>query len=514
MANNLTGILSIAASGLMQGSGLTVNPDMNTEVTAFNQNSLIAETQRILAYNNAQFDSALSRLPPFMTGQLPAGITVNGINARNVPESVLSQANKIFPNAQVFIQVFEQAQSYVTKSANFKRTLRQAQNTKFTDLGFQYQNYTDVMTGGITNQFDTAYLPVLSAEFKNLGTMFDMRSLAKLDDPGALIKNLLRQGLGIVANLDSRVTATKIDLANTDEFDRTQLTEILSTITGTDLATIVETTKFKAYQPAAITDLSKVLIAANIFSADAIRAFMPHGTMSDLARKLGNIGGTFNNAESLSKFYSSLNHKNFSNLNQLTALMTPAMVTASQAAIGQGTGTDGSVTMVDMLGTAAGVGYVEDLKGINRLLDYLIANDSDVIALRTALQAVTESTTDLTELLTKIDAVIGKNGIQVIIDDGNRAMINMAERLKIEITNLSLAGIVPESFAPNNDSVFSFVDTLHSIGQSAANVGSRTLLEKLATKNVYGEAIEAAILEGQNINNFSAVGIDTKTKLA
>ena len=510
MAEGLTGILTIAAAGLTQNQGLAVSAKLVSAVGLYNQNSLVTAIQNKLTSNNELLVSELRKLPNFMTGVLPNGIVITGINTNNVPTSLLTQANRLFPSVPKFIAIFQQVQSYVTNAYQFKNTVAKAQNTNFSDLGFQYQNYSDVMTGGVTSQFDVAFLPILAKELANLGTMFDTRQLTKLDDPGTLILNLIQQGLGAVGDLESRASKTGIDLNNVDSFDRAELIELLSTIQGSDLQNIITVTGFKPYYLDKITNLSMVLDTENLFSTNARQAFAPQSTLAELAKRLGNVGGSFADAAALSKFYSSISFKKFEQLSGMKSMMPGSMVDNLNQNLGGGSGASGSLTMLDLLGSVSGGGYVDDLTGINQINSFMIT-DSDISQLIAQLNAPVIDVGQIQPLIEKINT---KPLLQSSIERGNQLFINISERLKLELENLVRAQIVPETVQPGADSVMNFVNSLHSIGRTSETVGARTVIENLATTDVYGEAVEAAIFEGQNLSNFAAVGIETKTKLS
>jgi len=178
--------------------------------------------------------------------------------------------------------------------------------------------------------------------------------------------------------------------------------------------------------------------------------------------------------------------------------------------LGGGSGASGSLTMLDLLGSVSGGGYVDDLTGINQINSFMIT-DSDISQLIAQLNAPVIDVGQIQPLIEKINT---KPLLQSSIERGNQLFINISERLKLELENLVRAQIVPETVQPGADSVMNFVNSLHSIGRTSETVGARTVIENLATTDVYGEAVEAAIFEGQNLSNFAAVGIETKTKLS
>lgn len=514
MADGLTGAMALSASGLIKGQGLSINSDLTNTLNDYNNNRLIVAVRTALQSGEQSQVEPLRLLPDFITGNLPIDIPVSpttlsqsSFSNSNLANRILGQATKLLSSVPLFLEVLQQSLSFVSKNVEFKKTVNATATTNFDDLGFQYSNYTDVITGGVSNQFKTEHMPALAAELKNLGTLFNPKELSKLDDPGILIKNLIQQGLGNVGNLEAQVSATDIDLNTADEYDRVTLMAIISSINGPDLDEIIKTTGFQPYRLEEITDLGKVFEIQNIFSPDALQA-IDNGSLEDLSRKLSNIGGSFNNFEEVGNFYSSLNLKSYPRLDQLKTLMPSDLLGDLNNDIGIGTGENNSVTVNDMLGSVSGEAYIDRFKEINETLDYLVDNDIDVYNLVTSLESASYS-----DLYNLVNNVISKPSLQEIFNRANSHYIDANDKLRLETTNLELAGIDPENMVPNKDSVLNFVNQLQDITKSSNETGVTSLLNNLKTDDIYGDAMEASLAEAHNLNNFLAVGIDPRTRL-
>lgn len=515
MIEGFTGAMSLTAAGLLKGEGISPNTELTTTIEQYNNHPIVVTLKQGLSSDNQNIKNSLELLPDFMTGSIPAGmvtqqglpinsgLTLNSVSVSDLGSTILAQAGRLFSSVPKFLSIFQQALSFVSTSTEAKSSVSQLQKTNFSDLGFQYENYTDVVTGGVSNQFDTEYLPVLADEFGNMGTMFDTTELAKLDDPGVLINNLISQGLGDVGNLEARVKETGIDLYNVDEDDRVTLMEILRSIDGQDLEEIFETTGFEPHNPDNINSLADVFEIDNLFSADAVKA-IDDGDLSDLSRKLSNIGGNFDDAESLGKFYSSLELKEYPLLDELPSLMPENLTADLTTDFGTGTGENNTLTMSDMLGSITGEGYLDNFATINEILDTL-AQDEDVEALLHAVSNSIEA-----DIPTLVNLVLSKSTLQELLRIGTDSFVSAADRLRIEMDNLSTAGIDPDTVTESKENVLNFVGDFRGLTTSPT---AMSFLKNLKTDDVYGQALEASLAEAHNLNNFLSVGIDPRTRL-
>jgi len=368
-----------------------------------------------------------------------------------------------------------------------------------------------VVSGGVTNQFNAENVPALAEQMQNLGTMFDTADLARIADPAALIKNLMNQGLGDVGNLSTMVEENQLDLEYPDDTEKAVLTNILEQIKGSDLDEIISVTNFEPAFPENISTLADVLDINNLFTEDALAAVGESPTLEDLSNKLSNIGGKFGSLSTVGTFLSSLVLRSFPLLNSLKSPLPDNLVSNLSSSLGQGAGPFGNPTAADMTASASGFGYTDDLKFIIDTQVSLLESSDTVSAFKTYLDI--ELNLDPNELQNLIDQINIDLSIADDISNANEKMIACAERLSTEKTNLGLAGIIPGTTESNKMGVMTFANSLHNFGVDPMRLSLGNQLDRMATSDLYGESIQAGLIEGINLGRMSVFGISPGTKL-
>ena len=129
--------------------------------------------------------------------------------------------------------------------------------------------------------------------------MYDIKFPSQLDRPYLLCINLLDQGFSIVGQV---LIDQLVDINNIDTVSDSKILLALSAITGAELETIVTQTNFQPYQK--LTNLSEVFDSSKVFSPVELR--VAGGSLSALANKLLNIGGSYSSFSDLSNFLRSI----------------------------------------------------------------------------------------------------------------------------------------------------------------------------------------------------------------
>lgn len=531
MSAGLTGLMLIAGVGLLNNKGLGVNNRLKTEVQKFNTTNISGRVQSKLDTASEEVIAAFGTAPSFLTGFCPPGITIGGSSdITNVPQAVLNQGNSLFappaptsgtlstlslPTSLVssYTSIYSAASGYAAQTFGFTGSLAAAQGMNFDDLGFQFSNYSDVISGGITNQFDPEGLPALAEQLPDLGTMFDTTDLSKISDPIALAKNLIDQGLGHVGGLEDKLNESLIDLSNPfpSDIDRDIVRQILAEISGSDLEEIFTVTEFNPAHKEKITSLADVLEIDTLFDKEALSALGDNPTLDTFANKMTNIGGNFPGTASIGKFFSSLDLRSFPTLASLGALLPSGLTDGLSNLLGKGTGVFGNPTVNDMTSSASGLDYIDYITFINDIQQNLLANDSDVQALAEYLD--TEENLDPNLLSVLIDNIATKPNLQPVIAKGEEYIRKTADKLSIEKSNLSAAGITPGATASNNGGLLNFSSNLHGLGVDPMNLGLGQQITNLAQPGLEGEAMAASIVEGKNLGKLAVFGIDPGTKM-
>lgn len=526
----LSGLLLIAGVGLLNNKGLGVSNDLKAEVEKFNTTNISGSVQSILASASEEVIAELDRAPSFMTGFCPPGITIGGSAlVKNVPQAVLDQGKSLFappaaPSSlsqygivdsavSTFTSVYSAASGYAAQTFGFQGSLAQAQGMKFDDLGFQFSNYTDVISGGVTSQFNADGVPAMAEQLTKFGTMFNTSDLARISDPLVLVKNLIDQGLGSVGGLEDMINEQLINLDDEypDDTTKALVKNILAEITGSDLDEIILVTEFNPAYPENIRTLADVLDINNLFDEEARSALGNNPSLDTFANKMSNLGGNFSNTASIGSFFSSLDLKSFPTLAGLGALLPEGLTAGLSSIMGKGTGIFGNPTVNDMTSSASGLDYTGWIKSINETQRQLLEFDEDVYALKNYLD--TESVIDPGILGVLIDNILGKPGLQTTISDAEALMRKCADKLDTEKLNLTAAGINPGTTASNNGGLMNFSAGLHGFGVDPMNLGLGSQITNLSQPGLEGEAMAASIVEGKNLGRLAVFGIDPGTKM-
>lgn len=531
MSAGLTGLMLIAGVGLLNNKGLGVNNRLKTEVQKFNTTNISGRVQSRLDTASEEVIAAFGTAPSFLTGFCPPGITIGGSSdITNVPQAVLNQGNSLFappaptsgtlsthslPTSLVssFTSVYSAASGYAAQTFGFTGSLASAQGMKFDDLGFQFSNYSDVISGGITNQFDSKGLPALAKQLPDLGNMFNTADLSKISDPITLAQNLIDQGLGHVGGLEDKLKESLINLSDPfpSDTDREIVRKTLAEISGSDLEEIFTVTEFNPAHREKITSLADVLKIDTLFDKEALSALGDNPTLDTFANKMTNIGGNFSGTASIGKFFSSLDLTSFPTLASLGSLLPSGLTDGLSNLLGKGTGVFGNPTVNDMTSSASGIDYVDYITFINDTQQNLLANDSDVQALAEYLD--TEENLDPNLLSVLIENIATKPSLQPVIAKGEEYIRKTADKLSIEKSNLSAAGITPGATASNNSGLLNFSSNLHGLGIDPMNLGLGQQITNLAQPGLEGEALAASIVEGKNLGKLAVFGIDPGTKM-
>lgn len=284
----------------------------------------------------------------------------------------------------------------------------------------------------------------------------------------------------------------------------------MATISGSDLDEILSITGFTAAPNANIRTLADVLDINNVLSPAAQKSLGANPSMDDLSRKFSNVGGRFKNLTALAGLYKSLELKSFPRLQELGALVPPDMNIDLSSSIGKGSGELGNPTMPDMVGSASGTGYMDQIKTVINLQKSLLENDSDVQAFAQYLS--TEVDPDPNVVNSLVYNINSKVQLQNDIAAGEAAMIHITERLATEKNNLSIAGIDLNKTAASQG-VMSMAGNLHGFGVDPMNLGLGNILNGCATDDVHGDALQASLIEGRNLGRLSVFGIKPGTKM-
>jgi len=510
--SNLTPVTLIAASGLLKGQGLSINRDLILSIDRFSNQGVTKSIKNKISSFSVDIKKELEFAPSFLTGFFPNGVSIpETFNKYDLSGEIQKAANSIISGGiPKFVVMFNQATSFATTAFTIHGELSQAKTKSFDDFGFQFNNFQDLITGGVTSQFDSDTISLLAEEFQHLGSFFNLNDLGSISDPRSLCANLIKQGLGNVGNLLEKLTNAGVDINQLDEADVGAVNSVLSTIEEKAIEEIQAVTGLNPYKP--LCCLEEALQISYLFPPKLANRL---GSLKNLSNKLANIGGNFNTAAELSNFYGSIEVGDFPNLNKLK---TPSpdqllidLVDKTKESYGSGAGPFENPRVTDILGSVAGIGYADDLLDAANIQQELLANDTDIIAFNNYIQS--SNNLDKNRLAELIEIINSKPSLQNILNKNNLKMINSATKLVNEVNNRKSAKIDPENTSATTADVDDFISQLSSIASDSFDIGTSLLITRMATDDVYGEAIVASLLETRNLNRLESVNIPVTNKM-
>lgn len=540
MSNGPTGSMIIANLGLLKNSGLEISPILKQEIQTFNTSNISGSVQRIVGNASPAIKTILESAPVCFTGFLPNGIQIPAIaNSNNLPQSILSQANLIFKtpsggsSVAAFIHMFTLATAFGAQASSAQASVTAARSKSFGDLGAQFKNYNDLITGGISSQFVLSGVPALAQELPNFGTMFNAGEISNISKPGALVTNLYSQGLGDIGNLRKLVEENEITLDFVDDFENNLLLGIFNKITGEDLGSIIKATNFKPKHLSDIKTLADVFDINKILSAEALAAIGPTPSLEVLSNKLTNIGGKFSSMADVGKFLLGINLKTFPTMGALTSILPDDLADELNAITSKGSSSASGILITDIIGSVSGTNYTSRISAVNAIQSRLLASNADVRTFKNQLEllATANSTSNSnnsnnttnnsnnnlmtnTELQSLVNRITSNPSLINILEEGNQHIIVCAEYLKREQQNLQMANAVPGLTESTIADIQLFVNNLSRLTPDSDTLKIADFISTISTNDIYGEALKAVIVEGQNLARMAAFGINVNTNLS
>lgn len=409
-------------------------------------------------------------------------------------------------------------------------------------LGVNFRNNNDVMSFGMTAL--SRNLPAAASDMLNCGS-FATDNLLRLQAPSNVAAQIINAGLGGKTGLTSQLVSAGIAVAGIDNpINDAPVQKILNRITDLNAIGAVSShfnVGVKLDHLGQLTDLSHM--------APTLATTGPSQNFNDLGQHLISLGvsktKTFNDIGSaLSQMDAGidLNH-----LSQMSTPMYPGATNKLNQTFGFGGGTIGEITMSDFLGTAAGYVHNDTIPAI--------INANNVILSRSEGQVLQAKIAVLSQLISGALTIPGTKGVtnvpdqpDIIIMNGTTyytlddAVIAQVANIEAQLTVIknindptvqaalqasesahaaSCAQILKEnhmvntygmnlfeSIPPNPVNAYVFADGLPYYGQQTGYGQIGEYLEKVASDNIYGDAIKGAMRMGRNANALGELGVN------
>ena len=415
----MTTALSLnAASSIINGQGLSINPALTTAITTFRNFTTVKLVGNIFANANisgnayANVITALNSLgsgvtkaqwlidfyPSNIAPVLSQGnISYYGSHA-SFSNVILAQASLPFSNGMAgFANVFMTSYGYARSAFETISSVNLLKDKLYNQTGIGFTGPQDTVTGGVGT-----HGPLLANVVTNWGTMYDVRNIGKVNDPYIFGQHLINQGLGYVNGLSDQLTATGLDITNLPDIPSslssttyedsaatvpsyvgnisipaievvttttsvtgsspTVVLNIYNTVTGSNLQAIVSATGITTTPSSSAQlltlkdylDLSKVVDSSLLSQLSAIGVT----TFTEFATLLGSrIGsGNFRSWSSMATFLNSLEVPTLSHLpvGATANVLYNSTVTTFNNTYGTGSGPFNNPVLSDYFGTVSG----------------------------------------------------------------------------------------------------------------------------------------------------------------
>jgi len=412
-------------------------------------------------------------------------------------------------------------------------------------IGANFLNNNGIVSFGMSAL--TSNLPAAASNLSNLGT-FSTSNLLRLQQPSNVANQIVAAGLGIATGLTQQLVLNNIPIAGIDNpLHDTKVNQILTNITDPAALGAVSS-KFNVGVP--LSNLGQ-LTDFNHMCPD-LAATSPSKSFKDLGQHFISLGITksktfqeIGTAISKTDAGLDLNH-----LSQMSTPMYKPAVDKLYQTWGFGGGSIGELTMADYIGTPAG--YVH-----NDTLPIIIAANNDLMN-TTQGQAVNALVVQLQKLLTggyhvpgnaggggqpaSADSIVINGVTYMTLDDAVLALVAQIETALQAVKGItdpaiqaaiqaceqahaaSCAQILKENhhitnfnvnlFEPYNSnnpvSAYVFADSLPYHGQQNNYGQIGDYLERVASDNIYGDAIKGAMRMGRNAAALEPLGVNVE----
>ena len=523
-----TPLLGACMSGGMLGAGLAIPSSFTNACTAFSNSGLSGLCQTALNACGPAVQSALGSLPGGLSGiasgQLEMTLGELGINTDNVVGGCLEQAQSCFANGVPgMAEICQSVQGFCETSFDMKALMSQCSNLNLPlgDLGFSLDSLKNTITGGITAQFGplTDNFKTVCTNLSNLGTMCDPSNLTKSFTPAGFAENLINQGFGqeILGELEKVGISNIQDLVGAND---KLITQALDAVPKSVVDQIVSKTGFNG----AIESLSDVINKPVTWLGEQASQLVNSG--AELGEKLSNVLGVnpvANNFGEIGSVLKQVQEPNTplldianSDRNNWQSLF--ATSTQSNPLLGSGSGLFGNPTISDVIGVVAGIGYTTQILNMSSSQQRLLATTQGQ-ALQSAINSAISNpgndaanaaaiTAAAQPFINPTDSIIANE-----LTSLNQEFNSVAQKIITEKQNLNIAGIDPEDYTGSSSSVLAWVNDLHTIYDDPRQLGYANFIRALTTQDIYGEAIRAAIIEGQNLALLKSIGVVPPTSL-
>lgn len=528
----LSPVTAIAINGLGKNLGLS-----NSHITSLSNTDnpmyeyvnvgLVAKAQQAIADANKP-NLAASSLPG-LTGVVPATYSATITPAGNLAAAIATRAGAILDTTDLsgFAQFFSVVVGYASQMVKLFKDTNNLSVTEIENYGADIKGLSDIATSGLIGLVaprDAETLANLAADLQDLGRIFDFQDLELLGTARGLIKQIsatnLAENIKIVAEFQ-KIGITRVDYTDANiesicnnicrsitvsrEF-QTAFNSNLDTTQVKNLAEILVPGKCLSRSKGSVTftDFVELGDKFTVFPRLAIKSSKELG---DLLAKIGTTG-------------------ELAELDAVDSVISTDDIDDLKDNYGYGSGPYGNPTVIDLIGSAGGVGlkelfnecavaarYIETTSygiALDGFYDDIIAAAAeDPIDTATINARVSSINSTISSLLADNDTEVAAQ-VQIL----NTKYAQIAKKISDELELSSKAGLDVSSFAANNkNALLSFASNLENFGADSDKIGTKTLIDALTSADVYGQAIRTSLQTGANQSALKAQGLIPKVMI-
>lgn len=530
-----------AIKGLLANDGLD-NVFVNTLFADLYNVNIISKAQTAITDVGSSIDDIGNDIFPGVVGNVPSAYaTVTPTSS--LRSAYYTYARALFGAGDIarFTTYFLQAFGYAQLAHGLMADVVNKNSTNLSDYGANVKNQSDISTGGITGYLTTnssENLTKLGDDFIDLGTIFDYENLEIYGTARGLVKVILDAELNLSTTVQNLIDELGLD----EDIDITD--EVFEDLMYSILVQLPVDTEFReAFQFARnerLEFLSDILDPRkSLLRSNNIVTFESYTEIADSLITFNNLKIEDNIA--FGKFIKNL--KTTGTLTNLDVLTTPVSSDTAQSIldqIGEGNGVYGQPNVLDILGPLVGA-YLEER--VNRLVTALTivqasSPGQSLIQGFENLSAVANDVSGGPYVVTGVGAgsYVSKSAAYTAIETAMDTYFNslrsfeaigslelrgacetvyadydaIAKQVSDSKALLTKAGIDTSVSVSNKTTIMSFGNSIESFGADLNNLGTREILEDMATSDITGDAIKASLAAGKNDASLTAKGLIPK----
>jgi hypothetical protein len=524
----ITPVLAFSAAGMLNNTGIGLDK-ITSAVSAVAGTAVLSPITAAIASAPAAL-AGLGSLSPlaFAANSIPAnliaGVTAAVPGVSTLTESLQTWAGNTFGGAVApFAQTLGQLQGFATNAFQTLGAVEIASNLDFSDLGINAKNYVDALSGGLGNLVSQnlpdvqGALGILATDIQKTGALLNFNNLSTLGSPGALVTNLVNSGLGNVGGIADKLVSAGVNLTDINNPAYSGVvSRVLNTVSGADLGTIAK--QLEASLP------DTVRTAADLLSVEKLLPSVPLGfnSFADLGNQLSGFvqKSGLKSAENFGNLLKQMEIPQLDQLKGVQQVMPDSVKQIYTSVLGSGSGPYNNPTLTDMLGTVTGLNIAPVQGTLTRALDAIagLSQGQDLINIANSMIDAPEL--ELPDLRAEYEdklaeiASLPSTELQSLFSDARAAWESQAQGVISEKSLYDLAGVNFEFRSlTDRNSVLSLASNLHEAGIDQFSLGSSEIFEALATSDVYGEAVQAALVEGRNLQRQLEAGFQSTARI-